>query len=89
MIPAPALPDYVIFTDFNGTEGVLLNLNTHQYFNLNETGTIVWRALEAGDSLLEAAAALTRQYEVAEEAAAASVEALCQKLASQGLLELA
>lgn len=84
----PILPDHVIFTDFNSAEGVLLDMNTHQYFKLNETGTLVWRTLEAGGSLSEASAALTRAYEVTAEEAAASVQSICQKLASHGLLEM-
>lgn len=85
----PVLSEHVIFTDFPGSEGVLLNLNTHQYFKLNETGTLVWRALEAGQTRSDVIALLTREYEVTTEDAAASVQALYQKLVAHGLLELA
>ncbi|MBL8208083.1 MAG: PqqD family protein [Blastocatellia bacterium] len=85
----PVLPDHVIFTDFKGAEGVLLDLNTHQYFKLNETGTLVWRTLETGCSLAEVVAALTHEYQVTEEDAATSIQTLCEKLASHGLLEMA
>ena len=33
----------VIFTDFDGKEGILVDLNTKQYYRLNETGSLIWR----------------------------------------------
>lgn len=38
----------------DGGELFLLNLATGQYYTLNRTGTVVWRALENGDDPLEA-----------------------------------
>lgn len=88
MNTSPVLPAHVIFTEFNGQDGVLMDLNTYQYFKLNETGTLVWRALEAGTTHAELVALLTREYQVTAEEAALTVEALYHKLASLGLLEL-
>ena len=35
--------DHVIFTDLDGLEGVLVDLNTRKYYQLNETAALVWR----------------------------------------------
>jgi hypothetical protein len=36
----------IVYTDFQGTGGILVDLNTKQYYQLNETGSLIWRALE-------------------------------------------
>jgi hypothetical protein len=45
--PAPPLPyEHVIFTDLDGLEGVLVDLNTKKYYHLNESASLIWRGLE-------------------------------------------
>ena len=48
-----AIGKHVVVTDFDGGEGILVDLNTKRYFQLNETAMIVWRGLEQGKSINE------------------------------------
>ena len=64
--------------------------NTSVSFNsmltLNETGAVLWRALEQGGDRQALAAALTAEYDVSTEEALADVDAFVQKLAQVGCL---
>jgi hypothetical protein len=64
---------HVVFTEFDGGEGVLVDLNTKRYFQLNETAAVVWRGLEDGISFEEIVGRITSAYDVEDERAAASV----------------
>ena len=76
----------VIFTDFNGEEGILVDLNTKQYYRLNETGSLIWRGLEKGNTLEEIVSEIQNSYEVSSEHARASVEKLLRNLESNRLV---
>ena len=81
-------PDVIVteLTDSDGSpQAVLLNLATHKYFSLNETGIHIWKALEQGSSLSCAMTVLTDRYEVSPERAAESVLRLAAELAAAGL----
>jgi Coenzyme PQQ synthesis protein D (PqqD) len=65
---------HVVVTDFDGGEGILVDLNTKKYYQLNETAMIVWKGLERGKSTNEIAADITSSYEVALDKATLSVE---------------
>ncbi|HSE30934.1 MAG TPA: PqqD family protein [Pyrinomonadaceae bacterium] len=77
----------VIFTDFNGREGILVDLNSKQYYRLNETGSIVWRGLEKGNTIEEIVSRIESTYEVSVEHARASVEELLRNLESNKLIK--
>lgn len=66
----------VVVTDFDGGEGILVDLNTKRYFQLNETAMLVWRGLEQGKSVSEIVNDVTSSYEVAPEHATTSVQRL-------------
>jgi uncharacterized protein (DUF58 family) len=70
--PVPA--KHVVVTDFDGGEGILVDLNTKKYYQLNETAMIVWKGLENGKSVGEIVADITANYEVAPEKATLSVQ---------------
>ena len=36
----------VIFTDLDGSEGVLVDLNSKKFYQLNESAILIWRGLE-------------------------------------------
>ncbi|MGB8509125.1 MAG: PqqD family protein [Pyrinomonadaceae bacterium] len=78
--------DHVVFTDFEGGEGVLVDLNTKKYYQLNETAALVWRWLEKGKTTDEITREMTAEFDVSQEHAAASVEKLLRKLLSQKLI---
>jgi len=65
---------HVVATDFDGGEGILVDLNTKKYYQLNETAMIVWRGLEQGKTTTEIASDITSSYEVALDKATHSVE---------------
>lgn len=67
---------HVVVTDFDGGEGILVDLNTKRYYQLNETAMIVWRGLEQGKSVGEIVADVTSAYEVETEKATTSVQRL-------------
>jgi hypothetical protein len=72
--------EHVVFTEFDGGEGVLVDLNTKKYFQLNPTATIVWRGLEGGKTLEEIAGDMSAEYDVSKEHATESVRRLVGNL---------
>jgi coenzyme PQQ synthesis protein D (PqqD) len=65
---------HVVVTDFDGGEGILVDLNTKRYYQLNETAMIVWKGLEHGKTLSEIVDEFTANYEVEQPQAALSVQ---------------
>lgn len=77
---------HVVVTDFDGGEGILVDLNTKKYFQLNETAMVVWKGLEQGKTVGEIAHDITAQYEVAQDNAVRSVERILDNFQSYKLL---
>jgi hypothetical protein len=69
----PRALEHVVSTGFEGGEGVLVDLNTKKYYQLNETAMLVWRGLEQGSGLEEIVEAMTAEYDVSRERARESV----------------
>src|SRR6266478_3221408 len=83
----PPLPcDHVLFTDLDGVEGVLVDLNTKKYYQLNETASLVWRGLERQMSIANIAREMTELYDVTFERATLSVETALRNFEGQRLL---
>ena len=80
--PTPRPLDHVVSTDFEGGEGVLVDLNTRKYYRLNETAMLVWRGLEKGRSFEEIVDEMTGEYEVTPEHARGSVEKILNNFQS-------
>ena len=76
----------MVVTDFDGGEGILVDLNTKKYYQLNETAMVVWKALEQGKSVGEIADDITANYEVALENATRSVERILANFQTYKLL---
>ena len=70
----------VVYTDFQGSGGILVDLKTKQYYQLNETGSLIWRGLEKGNSVDDIALEMSTIYEVTPEHAKKSVETLLSNL---------
>lgn len=68
--------EHVIFTDVDGAEGVLVDLHSKQYYRLNETASLVWRALAKGTPVDAIAMEITQVYDVTLEHARSSVDAI-------------
>jgi len=78
---------HVIFTDLNGVEGVLVDLNTRQYFQINETASLIWRGLVKGTPVADIARELTELYDVTLDHAQSSVEAAVARFSAHRLLD--
>lgn len=79
----------IVFTDFEGGEAVLVDLNTTKYYQLNETGALIWRRLENGDTLEDIVSEMQSVYDVSSEHALASVEKLLLSLEANKLVKRA
>jgi hypothetical protein len=84
--PLPAPQKHVIFTDLDGLEGVLVDLNTRKYYQLNETASLVWRGLERRMIVSQIATEMTERYEVSLEHATSSIETALRQFTAQKLL---
>jgi Coenzyme PQQ synthesis protein D (PqqD) len=62
--------------DWRELEGeiVALDLRESEYFAINRTGTLLWRAVAAGASRTELVALLVEEFGLTETAAAADVD---------------
>jgi hypothetical protein len=78
----------VVFHDLDD-EMVLANLDSGDYFALNEVGASIWRALSLHPSLDAAVQALLEEYEVPEAELRADIGALVQRLGELGLAVIA
>ena len=67
-------------------EAVLLNLDSSDYFSLNEAAALIWERLGKGDSLERIEAAVCAEYEVPPAAALKDIKALVKELTGKGLL---
>ena len=77
---------HVVVTDFDGGEGILVDLNTKRYYQLNETAMVVWKGLEKGKSMGEIVADITSAYEVANDQATSSVQRIVDNFQTYKLL---
>ena len=78
--------DQVICTEFDGGEGILVDLNTKRYYELNETALLVWKGLEKGLGIDDIVAEVIAGYEVEPQHARSSVEKLITRLGSYKLV---
>ena len=83
--PPFSIPEHVLARKLED-EMVLLNLDSGEYFGLNDTGTRVWELLVDGRSRDEVVDRLTEEFEVTVEVASSHVAALCAELVEAGLL---
>jgi hypothetical protein len=79
----------IVFTDFEAGEAILVDLNTTKYYQLNETGALIWRGLENGSTIEDIVSEMQTVYDVSSEHALASVEKLLLSLESNKLVRRA
>ena len=85
-IDIPVPHEHVVSTEFDGGEGVLVDLNSKRYYQLNETAMLVWRGLERGVSADEIISEMTSAYEVTPDHAAESLARLLHNLQTHKLV---
>ena len=83
--PPFRIPEHVLSRKLDD-EMVLLNLDSGEYFGLNDTGTRVWELLTDGRSREEVVDCLKDEFEVTVEVASGHVATLCDELLAAGLL---
>ena len=69
-------------------EMVLLDMNSENYFGLDEVGTAIWQAMQESGSLEEVYRAMLEQYEVEPEVLQKDLLDFVQKLNDSGLAEI-
>lgn len=67
--------------------GVVLDPVAKAYFALNESGEILWKALEGGASRAQLVAALCREFEIDEASAQGDVERWISELGAAQLIQ--
>jgi hypothetical protein len=70
-----------------GLEGVILNIATHKFFNLNATGLRIWVTIERHGALSAAVQDLMTAFEVDRERAEAAVLRLAEELSAAELVK--
>lgn len=85
-IATPLPCEHVIFTDLDGLEGLLVDLHTKKYYQLNETASLIWRGLEKRLPVSHIATEMAERYDVTRERALSSIETALRQLDAQKLL---
>lgn len=82
-----ATPAYVLVRLLD-RESVLLNLETEQYFGLDETGTRMWQLLTGSPSIDAAYQELLAEFDVEPELLRVNLMELLSRLVDSGLLQV-
>jgi hypothetical protein len=80
------LADKVVFDEIGG-ETVLLNLDSGQYFTLDEVGTRILQLLGQQGTVDSTIATMTREYDATPDRIRSDLNNLLQELLSHGLIE--
>ena len=83
-----SIPGDVLFQDVSG-ETVLLDMDSEQYFGLDEVGTRIWAMLNEGRAAGQIVDMLLEEYEVERVSLEADVNELLTSLLEAGLIEKA
>ena len=79
--------DTVFAQEVDG-EMVLLDMNSENYFGLDEVGTAIWQAMQEKESLKEVLEVLLEQYEVEEDVLKKDLATFVEKLEESGLVKV-
>ncbi|MDM5263032.1 PqqD family protein [Sulfurovum sp. XTW-4] len=69
-------------------EMVLLDMESENYFGLDEVGTAIWQAMQEYGTLQEVFNAMLEQYDVEEEVLEKDLSDFVNKLLVSGLIEV-
>jgi hypothetical protein len=76
----------IVSTLFDDGDGVLVDLNTKRYYQLNESAMMVWTGLEKGHAIPEIVNEITSTFQVSPEHAVKSVERILLDFQANDLL---
>jgi len=85
--PGAQSRDHVVCTEFEGGEGILVDLNTKRYYQLNETALLIWKGLAKDWAVDKIVNEVVAQYAVEPAHARQSVETLLRSLISYRLVD--
>jgi hypothetical protein len=77
---------HIVATQLGDGDGVLVDLNTKQYYQLNETAMLIWRALENDHTFEQIVAEIMSVYTVDNEHAATSARRLLKEFQERKLV---
>lgn len=80
------VPSHTIFREVDD-QVIALNLDTGQYYTMNELGTRIWALLQQKDSLAGIVEAIESEYDVTHDQAKADLESFLKDLRENGLVE--
>ena len=69
-----------------GEEAILINLNTGEYFSLNDTGTMFWELIDGQRTIADCARLIAKAYEVEPEVVEDDLIELATELHNEGLI---
>jgi len=78
--------DHIVFTEFDDSEGILVDLNTKKYYQLNETAMLIWKGLEQGLGTHEIANRIVDNYEITPSDALRNVDEIVEKFQMYSLI---
>ena len=79
--------DTVFAQEVDG-EMVLLDMESENYFGLDEVGTSIWQAMQDKETLKEVFEVLLEQYEVEAEVLENDLSSFVEKLVESGLVKV-
>lgn len=77
-----------VFAQEVDDEMVILDMESENYFGLDEVGTSIWQAMQEHGTLQEVFDALLEQYEVEPEVLEKDLSDFVEKLLESGLIEV-
>jgi hypothetical protein len=77
-----------VFAQEIDDEMVLLDMNSENYFGLDEVGTSIWLAIQENGNLQSVLERLLTEYEVEEEVLKKDLWEFVEKLRESGLVEV-
>ncbi|PIS47781.1 MAG: PqqD family protein [Elusimicrobia bacterium CG08_land_8_20_14_0_20_51_18] len=81
-----SIPKNLVYREIDD-ELVLLNLETSEYYSLNHTGAVIWKALEKGKKTDAIASDLSREFKIDRETADSDLEAFLRAVTKLGLVK--
>lgn len=80
------VPKSIVFKEID-EDSIVLNLDTGEYYTMNEMATQMWKLLQEFDSLNEIVNFLVTEYQVSYEEVHQDLLALVMEWKSKGLIE--
>jgi ornithine carbamoyltransferase len=77
-----------VFAQKVDDEMVLLDMNSENYFGLDEVAATIWQAMQENESLEDVLEVLLEQYEVEKDVLEKDLFAFVEKLKKSGLVEV-